>query len=975
MSAGFTLPFQGKQGFLLLLLGAFTTFCSLPLPTTAQTSSGSNLGQLPIRNYPRNSFGGGTQTWEIGQDDSGRLFFANNDGVFVFDGIHWERHPLPKKTVVRSVYAAPDGKIYAGGQGELGYFEPDNRGRLGFHSLSHLIPEAYENFQDVWDIIPFEGKLFFRTNKLLLCLYDNSIEAVETGGPMNFLTSAGGRLFLQKGEGTLYQLSDSGFQLVSTFFEEKKMLITAMLPQDDERILIFTLKNGIFQLADGKISPWNTPFDDLLVNSRIYTACKLKEGHIAIGTTLSGIFILDSLRRIEHHLSKDNGLQNNTVLSLFADRQGNLWAGLDNGISWVHVQSALTRIFADGTLEGTGYTAAAFNDKLYFGTNTGLYCIPRQDFYPPALKTRFTKVANADGQVWGLDVLGENLLAGLHEGAYRVENTTVYRIPPLTGVWKFIELGPGLALAGHYDGLALFRKKAGSWVFDSRLEGMEESSRILTKDEEGRIWMSHPYRGVYQLLIDAADKTVNYYFYDESKGLPSSQNNYVFALAGNCFVATEKGVYRFQENENRFIPDPQFKELLGENTWVKYLRQDERGNIWYSTDTETGLLMVDDLALDKKVKRLPIPELKNRLVGGFEFLFPLDDKNIFIATEEGFLLFNPSLYQASGAPSVILNSVRLQQTDSLVFGGWKTAEMAETTLSAHNNALVFNWSSNDFADKDFITFSFRLKGLNNAWTDWSPNTSTVFNNLPPGEYSFEVRARNKHQQQSEDTSWSFEVLAPWYASTWAYSVYSMLLLGGLAYLLYTQQKKFEKEKAKLESTHQQREARHLERVQQTEAEIERLRNEKLQAEISHKNKELATTTMHLVQKSELMNNLRKNLLKISTKKELDPGAKSEINRLIRIIDRDASLDEEWNRFSRHFDEVHSDFLQRLREKHPQLSPNDYKLCAYLRMNLTTKEIASLLNLSVRGVEASRYRLRKRLGLQTGENLIDFLLEI
>lgn len=975
MRAGFLPTFKGNRSFLLLLLGALTILCIPAVPGTAQSGYRTNLGQLPIRNFPRATFGGGTQTWEIGQDSVGRLFFANNDGVFTFDGTHWHKHPLPKRTVVRSVYAAPDGKIYAGGQGELGYFEADKTGNLKFHSLSHLLPERFKYFEDVWDIIPFGGKLFIRTNKLVLCLNAGKIDVVESDAPMNFLGKVNDRLFLQKGNGTLYQLADSAFVPVSSFFEEKQMLITAMLPDEAGHTLVFTLKNGTFQLQDNQVSIWTTPFDDLLKNSRTYTACKLKDNRIAIGTTLSGIFILDSLRRIEHHLFKDIGLQNNTVLSLFTDRQGNLWAGLDNGISWVHTQSAFTKIFADGNLEGTGYTATAFQNNLYFGTNTGLYAIPRQEFYPPELKNSFTKVNNAEGQVWGLDVVGESLLAGLHEGAFVVDGYAAKRMPPLTGVWKFIELEPDLALAGHYAGLALFRKNGSNWVFDGMLSGMEESSRILVKDDEGRIWMSHPYRGVYRLVVNTADKTVDYFFYDETKGLPSRQNNYVFALAGNAFVATEKGVFRFQESQDRFIPDPQFKALFGENTWVKYLRQDDSGNIWYATDSETGLLRVDDLALDKKVKRVPIPELKSRMVGGFEFLFPMDEQNIFIATEEGFILFNPTLYKAAGVPSVILNRVQLQQSDSTLFGGWALPKMEKTTLSARQNALVFSWSSNDFVDRDFITYSFRLNGLNEEWSDWDPATTTVFNNLPPGEYTFEVKARNKHLVVSQPTTWSFEVLAPWYATTLAYSVYSLLLLGALAYLLYTQQRKFEKEKAILESKHQQREAQHLERVQQSQAEIEKLRNEKLQAEISHKNTELATTTMHLVQKGELMNKLRNNLQKISDKKNLDPEAKAEINRLIRIIDRDASLDEEWNRFSRHFDEVHSDFLQRLREKHPQLSPNDYKLCAYLRMNLSTKEIASLLNLSVRGVEASRYRLRKRLGLQTGENLIDFLLEI
>jgi DNA-binding CsgD family transcriptional regulator len=105
----------------------------------------------------------------------------------------------------------------------------------------------------------------------------------------------------------------------------------------------------------------------------------------------------------------------------------------------------------------------------------------------------------------------------------------------------------------------------------------------------------------------------------------------------------------------------------------------------------------------------------------------------------------------------------------------------------------------------------------------------------------------------------------------------------------------------------------------------------------------------------------------------EPALKREIHRIVKMVDQDASLDEDWEQFSKNFDQVHSDFLKRLGDQYPQLSSNDFKLSAYLRMNLSTKEIASLLNISVRGVEASRYRLRKRLGLGTNVNLTEFLM--
>jgi FixJ family two-component response regulator len=85
------------------------------------------------------------------------------------------------------------------------------------------------------------------------------------------------------------------------------------------------------------------------------------------------------------------------------------------------------------------------------------------------------------------------------------------------------------------------------------------------------------------------------------------------------------------------------------------------------------------------------------------------------------------------------------------------------------------------------------------------------------------------------------------------------------------------------------------------------------------------------------------------------------------------LEDDWESFARHFDQVHTDFIKRLKEKYPQLSPKDLKLCAYLRMNLVSKEIAPLLNISVRGVEISRYRLRKKMQLHAEVNLTDYMI--
>ena len=184
---------------------------------------------------------------------------------------------------------------------------------------------------------------------------------------------------------------------------------------------------------------------------------------------------------------------------------------------------------------------------------------------------------------------------------------------------------------------------------------------------------------------------------------------------------------------------------------------------------------------------------------------------------------------------------------------------------------------------------------------------------------------------------------------------------------YLQQEKYEEEQKRLRYLHQ------LE-IDKAENELVALRNEKLQGEIDFKNSELATNAMHLVQKGELLTKLKTELNHVM--KALDnENAVAELKRLIKVLSEDDKMDKDWEHFAQHFDKVHSDFVVSLKEKHPTITPNELKLCAYLRMNLSTKEIAQLMNISVRGIEISRYRLRKKLNLATETSLFDYLIQL
>ena len=97
--------------------------------------------------------------------------------------------------------------------------------------------------------------------------------------------------------------------------------------------------------------------------------------------------------------------------------------------------------------------------------------------------------------------------------------------------------------------------------------------------------------------------------------------------------------------------------------------------------------------------------------------------------------------------------------------------------------------------------------------------------------------------------------------------------------------------------------------------------------------------------------------------------------LVDIIDKNLKKNDDWELFKEAFNNADRKFMKKLKKAHPKLTPNDIRLCAYLRLNLSSKEIAPLLNISPRSVEIKRYRLRKKMNLSHDDNLVNYILKL
>ncbi len=928
----------------------------------------SNIGIPPIQNFNKKTYKAGTQNWDIKQDDDGVMYFANNEGLLEFNGSVWQCYPIKNKTVVRSIFLSASNTIYVGGQSEMGYFKPDDTGSLKYHSLKELIPKEHQNFEDVWNIVAHENAIFFNTAKAIYKYKDDRISVFEPAGSIQFMGVAGDRLLVHENFNGLLEFKDRSYSILN-IKEKLNSTITSVLDWNADEIMICTLKDGIFIYKDNQLIPWKTSNDDFLKSKRIYKAAKLDNQNLVLASSLGGIFILDKTGKILKHLDKSAGLQNANVLSVFPDQRGSIWVGLDNGIDCVANGSSFSFIYPDLKLEGTGYTSKIFEDQIYFGTSSGLYVNDWKSYYNPLESQEFELVKNTSGQVWGLNIVEEKLLLGHHEGAFQINNNKAIQISNESS-WNFVSLADRLAISGNYQGLSLFEKRNNAWQFKKKFKGFDESSRIIVHGKQ--LWMSHPYRGLYKIQYD--NENIDIKFYNSAHGLPSNLNNYVFEINGQAVFGTEEGVYKFDMTTDRFVPHKILNAQLGKDAWIKNLTSDPDGNIWFVTDAKIGILKIEDDGLQKHIEQKIFPELNEKLVGGFEYIYPYDKYNVFFGAEKGFVHYNPSKRSQDTVLQVIFDRIQLIQhkKDSLIFAG-RTKTPTMPALKSEENALRFSYSATAYwGDIQYSTF---LENFDQDWSTWTNKTSKEYTNLGPGNYRFHVKAKSPLNIESQDLIYEFQIKPPWYWSWWAklaYAVVFLLLLLGWSYF---QRTRFESEKEELQTVHLQKEAKAKEIVAEKEAALSKLKNEKLKSEVEYKTMQLASATMHLVQKREMFNRIEEDLNKAISKDQNITDVKKGVQKVIRLLKRDEQLDDSWEQFSFHFDQVHSNFLKRIRKIHPNLTINDHKLCAYLRMNLSTKEIANLLNISVRGVEGSRYRLRKKLALEKEVNLVDYIMGI
>jgi ligand-binding sensor domain-containing protein len=935
-----------------------------------------------IRNFSTQEYQAGIQNWHIAQDVSGIVYVANNFGLLEYDGSNWEVYQAINGSKMRSLAIDPSGKIFVGCQGEFGYFYPDTTGNLIYTSLADSLPTAFRNFDETWNLFLDGDKKYFCTFSNIYIYDQDHISVVEPDYPLELSFLVNRELWVDERGNGLSRLNNNKLELIpgGAFF--KDIRVSSVLPLLENKYLISTFKEGIFIYNTSSIQAWNPEFQSIFKEAIINVMIRLRNGNYAVGTQNEGVFILSGSGEIIRQFTTGRGLENRTILSLLEDDLQNLWVGLNNGLSYIELGSPFTYINESIGLPGTGYAAFLDNQTLYLGTNTGLYQKNLSD-----KNETFSLVEGTQGQVYHIGKYDQDLLLGHHNGTFRIENNRAVLISDQPGSWIFQQLknASDYLVGGLYSGLQLFKKEDNHWVFVKKLDGFNESSRIMEQDKEGNLWITHGYKGVFRIRNLLEEKPI-VNFYGAEQGFPSNMLINVYAIRNELIFTSENGIYQYDKNNDRFVRDIFFTSILGPTVQLWKMQEDALGRIYFIGRDQIGM-MSKGVTGEYTIETNTFNMIRRFLNDDLEAIIVLNNNEILFGAKDGFIHYDPNLKinRSIRFKSLIRRFSSTSSGDSTLFYGYQMQEGKAVSFQDDKNLLrlpyslnsvAFTYAATSFESDERVQHQFKLDGFDLSWSDWTAITRKEYTNLREGKYTFYVKSKNAYGELSSEAKYSFIISPPWYRSPLAYISYVSLVMFLLFIYFKLIDRKHEREKRLLQLKQKKeliRKENEIELMEQrSQQEITRLMNEKLESELRHKNKELATSTVHLINKNEFISHLKDHIKSVARKSGNDEISQ-ELTKLTSDIENNLSSDSDWEHFQVHFDNVHGDFSRKFRLTFPDISPQEMKLCAYLRMNLSTKEIANLLNISIRGVEISRYRLRKKLKLDRSINLQEFIL--
>ncbi|UII26666.1 ATP-binding protein [Fulvivirga maritima] len=743
---------------------------------------------IPFTTYTPSDYNASSSNWSITQDENGLFYFANYQGILIFDGSTWELIPLEGQNIGLSV-AYAKGKIFVGSKGDLGYLKPDIKGKLHFESLNSSLSEE-TRIHSWFDIKSTDEITYFYSNQCIVGIKNDSIFEIKTdNGLLGGLFEVDNEIYTYIYKNGIYKIEEKTLvKLKGT--DQLTYENIAYIDKKDGKIIIGTNKNTLYSYKNGHIQRLQNSITDSPISSFASSYNSTQKYNKAIGTQSKGLYFLTP----DYNPIKSGFLENQTIKELYFDDNGNLWSASQENISHFETSSPLkiSKDIYDET--GSILSLIKWRETIYMGTTTGLFSKKGN-----SLK----KVAGINAKVWSLTVFNNKLLIGSEAGLYQL-NGSLTEVSEIKLISKLSSWNDHLIVGSLGQLNILSKEPEAKLKVIKKIPLKVRHFNDIMQINDSTIWLHSKFDGIYKLDNINGDSVIINKFTTDNE-LPDVNDINIFNINNKILFSTSKGLYHFNPEDQTFSVD---SSLSKKPYNITYATKSEKG-IVLSTINKTNHNKLVHLTDKGKEIITPFKRIPNTSIN----LIYYADSTLWVAASNGLYTFDYRIKKdyTRSYPTVIR---RVTSQDSAIFLGHyyesnqkekiptllsKQNKIFTPTLDFEHNEIAFQYSASFFEVPESNLYSYYLENEDKGWSRWDASYKKEYSNLPPGDYVFHVKSKNIYGVEGQEATYSFSILPPWYMTWWAYVGYTILLafiIWGVV-LAYTYRVRMQRQKLKL----------------------------------------------------------------------------------------------------------------------------------------------------------------------------------
>lgn len=888
-----------------------------------------------VENYSKSNYQGDNQSWNVEQGNDGAMYFANNHYLLRFEGVKWEKYTLPNKTIIRSIMVEKD-RIYSGSYKEFGYWIR-KEGKMTYVSISkgQNIFDENDN-EEIWKIFKFNNKIYFQSFNNIFLFDGKEIKKTKLPFLISYCYPIGNQLLIASVSEGIYKMTNSKIEKVQGWDLLENNVIHG-IEKKENKTYFFTQKNGVYIEENGLLSSWKNPLNETLKTDNINVARFIQNSKLIIGTANKGVYIIDLKDNSFQNINRNNTLMNNSILSIGQDNEANLWLGLDNGIATIEVNSPISIFYDNSGTLGSVYSVASLEKGYLMASNHGVF--KYEDH-------RFSMVPNSQGQAWNINKLNNKYLIGHNQGTFIYEKGAFSKLNDNNGGWNLAKSTINNSyLQATYSGVILYND-INNLSKHIRIKELLKPIKYVAQNRKNEIWAADNYRGLYRIKYNDNYETTQVENVTKRIKMTNDFGVKIFEFRNEILFLINNSWYTYNPISNQLVKNELFNSnfknssdivAIDESNFIVlqegllyHIQAKENTFVWNSIQSKyyQGKIINDNLKVFKNKEN---------------YLLNLDDGFIVLPLKE----------EKKRTPTIKIEAF---VDENLVENNSKINFNSELKLYVISGVFGSSKPNLFYKINDATSFLALKEGL------------VILNNLDSGFHDIAIY-HHDGLHYNKVSSFEFTVAKPWYFSFWSILLYC-IVIGFCLYLYYKWNKIRYIQKLKLrdEELKYQTKILEIELKAENELKIQEYEKHILELELQTKSTEVTGKSLSIAKQSEMIEKIQDILDHETDFNKL----KSDLKKAIKI---NALNRHEWETFETNLNQIHNEFIINLSKKYPNLTSKDIKLCIYLKMNLSSKEIAPMMNISFRGVELQRYRLRKKLNLVQDENLSQFLLTI